>query len=133
LKERGLALKDISGVISLDTASLNLEERTADQAPETGLVGPMIDAAFGKDPNVLKDGSPTLCIHPGKSYPPFLMFCGSARLNCVAQHKEFAEAMKRAGGSAVVKPVPLSHGDINRASGEPDSDIFKQCVALIKR
>lgn len=132
LAEKKLGLKDVGGVISLDTASLNLTERRNDAGPETGLVGPMIDTAFGKDPKVLKDASPTLSIQKGKSYPPFLMFCGSKRLNCVEQHKEFAKAMTAAGGQVTVKPIPLSHGDINRASGQPDSDVFKACVALIK-
>lgn len=132
LAAKGLGLKDISGVISLDTASLNLAERTKDSGPETGLVGPMIDAAFGKDPKVLQDGSPTLCIKPGKTYPPFLMFCGSSRMNCIAQHKEFSNAMKKAGGTVTVKAVPLSHGDINRASGQANNDVFKECMSMIK-
>lgn len=103
-----------------------------DSGPETGLVAPMIDAAFGKDPKVLKDASPTLCIQSGKSYPPFLMFCGSRRANGMAQHKEFADALKKVGGHVTVVPVPLSHGDINRASGQPDSEVFKGCMSMIK-
>jgi acetyl esterase/lipase len=131
LAKKGLSLKNVSGVISLDTASLNLTERRNDNAPETGLVGPMIDTAFGKDPSVLKDASPTLCIKPGKTYPPFLMFCGSRRLNCITEHREFAAAMNKVGGHVTVKAVPLSHGDINRASGQTDSDVFKACVKMI--
>jgi acetyl esterase/lipase len=131
LAEQGLTLKDISGVISLDTASLNLTERRNDSSAEIGLVGPMIDTAFGKNPEVLKDGSPTLNIHAGKSYPPFLMFCGSRRTDCVQQHKEFEAAMKKVGGSVTVVPVPLSHADVNRASGQPGTDVYNGCMQMI--
>ncbi|HEY9678567.1 MAG TPA: alpha/beta hydrolase [Drouetiella sp.] len=132
LTEAGLSLKDIKGVISLDTASLNLTTRRNDDGPETGLVGPMIDTAFGKDPAVLKDGSPTLSIKPGKTYPPFLMFCGSRRTNCVQQHRDFEAAMHKVGGQVTVTPVPLSHADVNRASGQPGTEVYKGCMQMIK-
>ncbi|MBS1991449.1 MAG: alpha/beta hydrolase [Cyanobacteria bacterium SZAS LIN-3] len=132
LAEKGLSFKDIKGVISLDTASLNLSERKEDNSREIGLVGPMIDTAFGTDPKVLADASPTLQIHPGKKYPPFLMFCGENRQSCVAQHEKFEKAMKAAGGTVTVTPVPLNHGEINRAAGQADSQIFQAVEAMIK-
>jgi|GEM_PF-529143 len=131
LAANGLSFKDIKGVISLDTASLNLSERLDDNSREIGLVGPMIDAAFGSDAKVLADASPTLNIHKGKKYPPFLMFCGERRKSCVEQHDKFSRAMKEAGGEVVVKPVPLNHGEINRAAGQPDAEIFKDVVTMI--
>ncbi|MBX9724901.1 MAG: alpha/beta hydrolase [Candidatus Obscuribacterales bacterium] len=132
LLEQELSLKDVKGVISLDTASLNLGERSKESTAEGAMVGDMIKSAFGTDPKVLADASPTLCIKTGKSYPPFLMFCGERRTSCVAQHGKFEAALKKAGGTVKVYPVPLSHGAISQAAGQEDTDIFKKSMALIK-
>jgi arylformamidase len=131
LVEKGLSLNDIRGVISLDTASLNLGERKGEQSFEGNMVGDMISNAFGSDPKVLADASPTLCIHPGKTYPPFLMFCGERRKTCVTQHANFSAAMKKAGGQVTVKAVPLSHSEISKEAGQPDTEIFKDVMALM--
>lgn len=131
--ERGLGLKDIRGVISLDGASLNLLHKTDGHAPEDRFVGPMIKSAFGTDTASLTDGSPSLNIHNGKQYPPFLMFCGERRTACVAEHQNFANLMKQAGGKAVVRPVPLSHSEINAASSQPESSVCQEIMAFVKK
>jgi arylformamidase len=132
LKEQGLTLKEIKGVISLDTASLDLNARLAEGSGEAKLVGPMIRKAFGSDPKVLADGSPLNAIHSGQSYPPFLMFCGARRVDCVAQHKEFSRALKQVGCTVTVQSVPLSHSEINQQAGQPETDIYKQIIAMIR-
>jgi acetyl esterase/lipase len=76
LQEQGLNTGNIKGLISLDTARLNLQERLSEDTVEGRMVGGMIKSAFGTDPSVLADASATLAIKSGASYPPFLMFCG---------------------------------------------------------
>ncbi|HEY9714278.1 MAG TPA: alpha/beta hydrolase [Chroococcales cyanobacterium] len=132
LQATGLSLADIKGVISLDTASLDLTDRLKEGSFESKLVGPMIVRAFGTNPAVLKDASPTLNLEKGKNYPPFLMFCGSQRVSCVEQHAKFARRLQALGGQVTVRSVPLSHGDINRASGLPSNEIYKECLQMIK-
>jgi arylformamidase len=132
LTEQGLSLKDIKGVISLDTASLNLADRLTEGSAEGLMVGDMIKSAFGTDPKVLADASPTANIHAGKTYPPFLMFCGKRRLSCVAQHDRFAQALKKVGGEVTVIPVPLSHGEISKAAGQPGAEIFQRSLAFVQ-
>ncbi|MFA6212511.1 MAG: alpha/beta hydrolase [Candidatus Obscuribacterales bacterium] len=132
LAERGLGLKDIKGVISLDTASLDLNQRLGDGSPEGKTVGDMITTAFGKDPKVLAEASPTSNIHAGQKYPDFLLFCGASRRACVAQHQVFSQAMENAGGKVVVKAVPLSHSEISKAAGQTSSDIFKQVMEFVR-
>jgi len=132
IQAKGLNLSDIQGVISLDTASLDLATRINDGSMESRAIAPMIKAAFGTDPKVLADGSPYAAIHAGQHYPPFLMYCGLQRKPCMAQHRQFEEAMKKAGGQVNVQPVNLSHRDINLQAGEPDSEIFKSVLAMIK-
>lgn len=132
LHEQGMNLGDIKGVISLDTASLDLSERLSDNSPEGGAVGGMIKNAFGNDPEVLADASPRAAIHAGKKYPLFLMFCGERRATCVAQHRKFAEAMGKVGGKVDVEVVPLSHSAISQAAGQQNSEIFAKSLALVK-
>ncbi len=131
LAEKGLSLKDIKGVISLDTASLDLNQRLGDGSPEGKAVGGMITTAFGTDPKILAEASPTSNIHSGQKYPDFLLFCGAKRVACVAQHKVFSQAMEKAGGKATVKAVPLSHSEISKAAGQPDTDIFKEVMEFV--
>ena len=132
LQQVGVKLTSIKGVISLDTASLDLLKRTSETSFEGQHVGAMIEQAFGKDPEMLKDGSPTLNIHKGSYYPPFLMFCGERRRSCLEQHQEFARQLKGVGAKVVIKPVPLSHRDINLAAGNGGAEIFKESKAFIE-
>ena len=131
LAEKGLSLKDIRGVISLDTASLDLNQRLSDGSPEGKAVGDMITTAFGSDPKILAEASPTSNIHSGQKYPDFLLFCGAKRVACVAQHKVFSQALEKAGGKVTVKAVPLSHSEISKAAGQPNSDIFKEVMEFV--
>lgn len=132
LAEKGLSLKDIKGVISLDTASLDLNQRLGDGSPEGKAVGDMITTAFGSDPKILAEASPTANIHSGQKYPDFLLFCGAKRVACVAQHKVFSQTLEKAGGKVTVKAVPLSHSEISKAAGQPNSDIFQEVMAFVR-
>lgn len=131
LKEVGVNPLNIKGVISLDTASLDLLQRSKEDSFEGQHVGKMIEQAFGKDPAMLKDGSPTLNIHKGVAYPKFLMICGERRRSAMKNHDEFVRQLRNAGGQVVVKPVPLSHRDINLAAGDGSSDIFKWTKSFV--
>jgi len=131
LREKGLSLSDLKGVISLDTASLDLLQRTAEDTGEGKLVGGMIKQAFGSDPAVLKEASPTLNIAPGKTYPPFLMFCGARRKDAIDAHKSFVKAMDRANGSVLFLQIPMSHRNISLGAGDTHSTVFKGVLDFI--
>ena len=131
LSSKGLSLANISGVISLDTASLDLAKRKNDDSFEGKMVGDMIDKAFGSDGKVLADASPFDSIRSGKKYPPFLMYCGAKRPTCIEQHNQFSNAMQKVGGQVTVKKVNLSHRDINLQAGEQNSEIFKSVIRVI--
>jgi len=132
LKEVGVDPTAIKGVVSLDTASLDLLRRKSEDTMEGKHIGKLIEQAFGKEPEKLKDASPTLSIKPGGTYPPFLMYCGEKRKSCLEQHQIFARQLKGVGGKLEVKAVPLSHRDINLASSDTNNAIFKECLAFIK-
>jgi arylformamidase len=131
LRAQKLTLKDVKGVISLDTASLNLIDRMAEKSQEGQMMSGMIKGAFGTDEKVLTDASPLAAIKPGKYFPPFLMFCSNRRMTCMAQHKVFAEALTAVGGKVSVKPVPLSHAQINQQAGQPGSDIWQHVMTFV--
>lgn len=132
LAEQGLSLKDVKGVISLDTASLNLIDRAAEKSPEGQMMSGMIKGAFGTDATVLADASPLNAVKNGKQYPPFLMFCSNRRMTCMGQHKVFAEALTKVGGTVTVKPVPLSHSEISQHAGQPASEVWQGIMAFVK-
>lgn len=132
LNQVGVKPTSIKGVISLDTASLDLLKRTKEDSFEGQHVGAMIEQAFGRDPSALKDGSPTLNIHKGSYYPAFLMYCGERRKTCLEQHQEFARQLNSVGAKVAVKPVALSHRDINLAAGNGSTEIFRQSKAFIE-
>ena len=132
LAQKGLSLKDVKGVISLDTASLNLLERGKEPGEAGEKVGEMIETAFGHDRKTLIDASPTLSIHQGKTYPPFLMFCGKKRADARAAHTQFEKALRKVGGNVTVKLVPLSHRDISLGAGDEQSPVFKESLAFIQ-
>lgn len=132
LNQVGVKPTSIKGVISLDTASLDLLKRTKEDSFEGQHVGAMIEQAFGRDPSALKDGSPTLNIHKGSYYPAFLMFCGERRKTCLEQHQEFARQINSVGAKVAVKPVALSHRDINLAAGNGSTEIFRESKAFIE-
>lgn len=128
----GVKPTSIKGVISLDTASLDLLKRSKEDSFEGQHVGAMIEQAFGKDPAMLKDGSPTLNIHKGAYYPPFLMYCGERRKTCLEQHEEFARQLNNVGAKVAIRPVALSHRDINLAAGDGSTEIFRESRAFIE-
>ena len=133
LKQKGLTLANIKGVISLDTASLNLLEMKKADTFEGQFVGDLIENAFGSDPKVLTDGSPTLNLQKGKNYPPFLIYCGEKRKSGVSEQKSFVKALEEAGGKADLKIVPLNHAEINLQASVPGSSEFPQIMDFINQ
>lgn len=131
-----LSPANISGVISLDTASLDLIDRTSANSPGANVAGElssdMYENAFGHDPKVLTDASPTLNIRKGKKYPRMLLICGSRRRGAISQQEKFVRAFKTAGGTVTFQTVPLSHSAINQAAGNRDSEVFKAALDFLK-
>lgn len=128
-----LSLEDVKGVISLDTATLDLFDRTSEQNGIASgvLTKGMFESAFGHEPKTYTDASPTLNIKKGTKYPKFLMFSGEKRKDATAQHQKFVEAMKAAGGSVEWDSVPLSHREVNLAESDVNSDVFKRTIAFV--
>jgi arylformamidase len=132
LAEKGLSFSDVKGVVSLDTASLNLVERGSQPGLASKMVGEMVETAFGHDRNTLIDASPMLNIQKGKKYPPFLMFYSAQRADSRAAHKEFEQTLLDSGGTITLRSEPLNHAEISQGAGNEQSDIFVQSLQFIQ-
>lgn len=77
---------------------------------------PLYDRAFGSDPALWAQVSPTARLAPGG--PPMLLVCSAPRRDdACGQSQRFAQAFLAVGGSAEVLPLQLGHGQINAELG----------------
>lgn len=77
---------------------------------------PLYDRAFGPDPALWAQVSPTARLSPGG--PPMLLVCSVPRRDdACGQSQRFAQTFRAAGGSADVLPLQLDHGQINAELG----------------
>jgi arylformamidase len=132
LAEKGLHLTDIKGCISLDTASLDLTNRSDLPGFASKMVADMVTKAFGTDKDVLTEASPLLQLKKGTTYPPFLMICSANRRDSMAAHQAFEKAVHDCGGTVTTKMVPLNHGQISQAAGNTKTAVFAACLAFVQ-
>ena len=115
LKAAGVPMSAVKGVILLDGAGYDVPAQIT--APGN-LVGPMYDAAFGKDPARQKALSPTLHA-AAPNVANWLILPIERRADSQAQSKALAAGLSRAGASTLVVAVPgESHGSLNKGLGE---------------
>lgn len=100
------------GTISLDSGAFDVVEIMQ------GRHFDLYDNAFGSDPAIWRESSPT---HRLKAKPgaPLLAVCSSRRRDSCPQAKAFAAKAETFGGRVVVLPVDLAHGEVNAQLGLP--------------
>lgn len=104
--------RDWAGTVVLDSAALDTVGLM--QAPHARLY----DQAFGADPALWRDVSPSAQLEPGSV--PMLLVCSSERRDdSCAQSRRFASLVKSVGGQAEVLPQALSHMEVNALLGQP--------------
>ena len=115
LKAAGVPLRAVSGVILLDGAGYDVPAQI--KAPGN-LVGPMYDAAFGKDVARQKALSPTLHA-AAPNVANWLILPIERRADSQVQSNALAAGLRNAGSSTRVVAVPgESHGSLNKGLGE---------------
>ena len=115
LKAAGVPMNAVKGVILLDGAGYDVPAQV--KAPGN-LVGPMYDAAFGKDVARQKALSPTLHA-AAPNVANWLILPIERRADSQAQSKALAAGLSKAGASTRVVAVPgESHGSLNKGLGE---------------
>jgi len=119
LAAAGVPIAAVKGVILLDGAGYDI---AAQMARPGNPVGAMYDAAFSKDPARQKALSPTLHA-AAPNVANWLILPIDRRDDSKAQSEGLAAALRPAGASAKVLPVPgESHGSLNKGLGE-DGDL----------
>ena len=117
LAAHGLALSDVGCVGALDTEGFDVARRA-------GAGIPVYRAAFGDDPAVWADASPTTHVAPGKDIPSFLVVERGSRLRRHGQ-QSFVDALRGAGVDVTVLDAgSLTHGEVNASIGAPGDDVM---------
>jgi acetyl esterase/lipase len=125
LEECGRGLKDIKGVISLDTQAYDLVEMLDDWSSE------IYSGAFGNDLGVHRTASPIHHIRTDRPVPPFMIcYSRGASPQSVSEKrairaKAFWQQLRQAGMTAeLVDASDRNHGEINQWFGlQSDSNV----------
>jgi len=118
LHTEGLSLKDIKGIISLDTQTYDLVKLLTNMPDEVG--GEVYWETFGHDPEFWKQMSPAWHISSGKNIPPFFIAYTGEKQSRAVISTLFFNALEDAGVPSVLLPVTdKTHGRLNRELGLP--------------
>ena len=130
LSTHNLPMTVFSCVAPVDTASFNLTN------PQEGKLSRMIqrmkDKAFGTDPRVLANASPTLLVKKGRSYPPFFLYVTAERPDAVRETRLFAQALNNNEAFArnIVIDEDLTHRDMGKAIFDSHSQIYSDIMGV---
>ena len=131
LKNEGLKLSNLSGVILLDGAGYDIP-RQIQQALLPQLKS-MYTSVFTEDEAKQKDASPIAHVAGGKGIPPFLILHVASRRDSKAQSEGLAAKLRAAGIEAkVVAAEGKTHTTINRELGQPDDPPTKAVFEFLR-
>lgn len=118
LRDVGLDLGDVAGVISLDGAAYDVPAQMGENAR---LMGDTYKQAFGTDPVRQRALSPTF--QAAAPNAPAFLILHVQRRDGAAQSAALGEALRRSGTEARVQGFPgrglKGHAEINRKLGQP--------------
>ena len=115
LQAEGLSLQDIESVICLDGAGYDIPSRMAGKPGR--LMSNMLASAFGSDGTLWPDASPTLHVHAGVDYPPFLIL-HTPRADAPGQSMALGDALRSTGSYAYnEEAADKTHRTINHDVG----------------
>ncbi len=115
------------GTVSLDSAGFDIVELM--QARHFRLY----DRVFGDDRTLWREASPTLRL--ASAPVPMLLVCSSRRQDACPQARAFAAKATSLGGKVTVRPIDMTHMEINeqlgaRADYTRDVDAFLRSLGL---
>jgi arylformamidase len=128
LKAAGVPMSAVKGIVLLDGAGYDVPTQAS---AEMNLVKPMYEAAFSTDPNRQAALSPTRHA-AAPNVGRWLILPIERRADSQAQSKGLADALNRAGASAIVVAVPgESHGSLNKGLGEAGDFATEQVARFL--
>ncbi len=129
LAEHGLKPTIFKAVMPNDTASFDFLNPIQ---KGKWLVQPMIDKAFGTDPEGLKEASPITHARSNKGFPPFVMFVTETRDDAVEQTRLFNEALSLSGANSEYHVIDgKTHRQMAKGMFDPKSPISKKILDVI--
>ncbi len=128
LAEAGLSLRDIRGVISLDTVVYHLRRLFENPG------GRVQKLAFEGNEALWDSVSPWHHVESGKSIPPFLVFYSEGRTEAHEQAIPFVERLVEAGVDAeVVEAKGKNHGDLDADMGLEGDETTRRVLSFLDR
>jgi acetyl esterase/lipase len=131
LKEAGLTLSDLAGVVLLDGAGYDIP-RQVRQASSPRMKA-MYTTVFTDDEPTQKDASPVTHVARDRGIPPLLILHVASRRDSKAQSEGLAARLREAGVEATVVPAEgKTHATINRELGQPDDAPTKAVFEFLR-
>ncbi len=132
LKAEGLRRDMFRAIIPVDTATYDLTHNQV--GPLKRFIQKKRNNAFGRELEILIDGSPISQIRKGASYSPFIIFVTAERDDAIEQSKLFESTLKKKSHRAktVIVDKGYSHRDMNMAIFDAKSVIFKTISRAVK-
>ncbi len=125
-----LSPKMLANVFPIDTASFDLTDPSR-------FVRRLTKEAFGTDENVLREASPNWNVHPGGSYPAFIIAATKARGDAIETSQILQSKLRQAGGAAELMIMDYhagqmkSHGAIAKDLTNLDSPMTKRLLGRV--
>jgi arylformamidase len=131
LKNDGLKLSDLSGVILLDGAGYDIPRQI--QQAMLPRLKTMYKTVFGENETKQKDASPITHVAGGIGIPPFLILHVASRRDSKAQSEGLAAKLRGTGVEANVVPAEgKTHATINGELGQPDNPPTKAVFEFLR-
>jgi acetyl esterase/lipase len=119
LAEHGMTTDQLAGVVLLDGAGYNLPVRMTN-LPKFGLLTGRYRDAFGDDPDLWTQASPTLQAQPGDNLAPLFCVHAGDREESRVEGSGLVAAWSNAGATSELYHAPdKDHAGINRRLGQP--------------
>lgn len=132
LKQAGLSMDMLSGVVLLDGAAYDVPSQMGENAR---IMGDTYRQAFGTDPERQRALSPTL--HASQPDVANFLILHIDRADGKRQSEMLASALKKAGSRVSLQAIDgrglRGHADINRRLGEPDYPATPVVDGFLKR
>ncbi|MBN1643428.1 MAG: alpha/beta hydrolase [Dehalococcoidales bacterium] len=131
LGKHGMRLKDLKGVIVLDTQIFDIKSlvRYTD-----GRLAPVYTAVFGETEEAWKTASPAAFVTSGKNIPPMLVaHTPTGGISRIEENTRFVQLLNGAGVKAVLVPTEKTHLAINYELGKPGDWVTEKAFSFLGR
>lgn len=131
LKEKGLDLNILKGVILLDGAGYDIPKV---KELNKSLFNRLYKPAFGDTPDILKEASPLYHVEKGKNIPPFFIIYAGSREMSKLESAWLKEALKNIDVYAeLYHASDKNHGTLNRELGEDKDESTEKILEFLKK